>query len=112
MIDLANTAAESVLRFHMAAAASQQPQLNNNKPPPFVAIKAFKAAIHRTISQSVANETKKKKKKKKKHSHGDASGQLSVSLLPDVASSLAGDAAFRAATEWNSISHPECVLHG
>lgn len=85
MIDLANTAAESVLRFHIAAS-----KLNK----PFVAIKAFKSAIHRTISQSVV-------KKKNRKTHDD----FQVSLLH--VASLAGDAAFRSATEWNSISHPE-----
>lgn len=82
MVELANTAAESALRFHMATATLDT--------PPFVSIKAFKASIHRTCERRQQQNT-----------------QAARTVPLGRVAHLAGAAAFRAATEWNSISHPE-----
>lgn len=85
-VDVAITAAESVLRFHVVALSKSH--------QPFIDIKFFKSAIQKAI--------KRKAKRKIKDHIDDNVAHMALTHI----TRLAGDAAFGAATEWNARSDP------
>lgn len=93
VVDLATNAAESVLRFHVVALRS------TDRAPFFVDINAFKSAVRNALRKAASK--KKQKQKQKQYGNGHDG---SVDLVR--VAGLTGDAAFRAATEWNSVSDP------
>lgn len=86
VVDLANNAAESVLRFQVVAFKSRAP---------FIDIKVVKSIVSSAIMQLA------------KKYHNDDHAEF-VALMRITA--LSGDAAFRAATEWNSLSDLTLVI--
>lgn len=95
VVDLATNAAESVLRFHVVALRS------TDRAPFFVDINAFKSAVQNALRKAASKKKQKQEQKQKQYGNGHDG---SVDLVR--VAGLTGDAAFRAATEWNSVSDP------
>lgn len=97
VVDLATNAAESVLRFHVVALRS------TDRAPFFVDINAFKSAVQNALRKAASRKKQKQEQEQKQKQYGNGHDG-SVDLVR--VAGLTGDAAFRAATEWNSVSDP------